>query len=148
MRKILHLDSPRDHYHCDAAVVWCFDQRFAIAYRKLLKRAGIQHPDSIIVAGGAKCLASPNPDAEREFVLDQIGTSIRLHGTDRVMLMVHSDCGAYGGLAAFTGDEKAESTHHHAELQRAAAFLRHQLPQLSIDCYFVNFEGIWQIDAA
>jgi carbonic anhydrase len=43
-----------------------------------------------------------------EFVLEQIRKSIRLHGTRRVILMVHSDCGAYGGLAeGFRGDARA-----------------------------------------
>ena len=61
--------------------------------------------DPIKIAGGAKVLASPEREADREFVLDQIRKSMRLHGTRRVILMVHSDCGAYGGLAGgFAGD--------------------------------------------
>ena len=144
MRKIFHFDSPRENYRCDAAVIWCYDNRFELVFQKLLKRLRVAHPDRIRVAGGAKCLASPDPAAEREFVLDQIRKSIRLHGTDRVMLMVHSDCGAYGGLVgAFRGDEQAEARHHYAELQRGAACLRQSIPGLAVECYFVNFEGVW-----
>ena len=143
MRKAMHFDSPRGKYHCDAAVVWCFDARFAPAVRKLLKRTGVVHPDSIQVAGGAKCLATPDHASEREFILEQIRKSIRLHGTDRVVLMVHSDCGAYGGLAAFAGDLKAEARHHSDELQRAAALLRQTFPTISVTCYFIDFEGVW-----
>jgi carbonic anhydrase len=124
MRKVLHFDSPRAKYHCDAAAVWCYDNRFELAFRKLLKRIGVVHADAIRVAGGAKCLATPDREAEREFVLEQIRKSMRLHGTDRVMLMVHSDCGAYGGLEAFGGDAQAEARHHADELRRAAACLR------------------------
>lgn len=68
-----------------------------------MERACEKSCTSIRVAGGAKCLATPDPESERDFVLEQIPKSIRLHGTDRVVLMVHSDCGAYGGLAAFGG---------------------------------------------
>ena len=146
MRKVLHFDSPREKYHCDAAVVWCYDHRFELAFRKLLKRIGVVHADAIRVAGGAKCLATPDRDSEREFVLEQIRKSIRLHTTDRVVLMVHSDCGAYGGLEAFGGDARAEARHHGVELQRAAAWLRQALPQISVACYYVDFEGIWAVD--
>jgi hypothetical protein len=81
MRKVFHFDSPSEKYHCDAAVVWCYDNRFELAFRKLLKRIGIEHADPIRVAGGAKCLATPDQESEREFVLEQIRKSMRLHGT-------------------------------------------------------------------
>jgi carbonic anhydrase len=146
MRKVFHFDSPREKYHCDAAVVWCYDNRFDLVLRKLLKRTGIARADQIRIAGGAKCLATPDRDSEREFVLEQIRKSIRLHGTDRVVLMVHSDCGAYGGLAAFGGDTQAEARHHADELLRAAAFLRQTLPEVSVTSYYVDFEGVWTAD--
>jgi carbonic anhydrase len=145
MQKVLHFDSPREHYHCDAAVVWCYDQRFELALRKLLKRMGVAHPDHIRLAGGAKCLASPEAESEREFVLEQIRKSIRLHATDRVVLMVHSDCGAYGGRAAFGGDAQAEARHHSEELRRAAECVRQALPEVSVVCYYVDFEGVWTV---
>jgi carbonic anhydrase len=143
MRKVFHFDSPRERYRCDAAVVWCYDHRFELAFRKLLKRSGIEHADPIRVAGGAKCLASPEQESERQFVLEQIRKSIRLHGTDRVVLMVHSDCGAYGGLEAFGGDAQAEARHHVVELRRAAECLRQSVPEVSVVSYFVDFEGVW-----
>ena len=122
MKKVFHFDAPREKYHCDAAIVGCFDHRFGPGFRKFLKRSGILHSDHIQVAGGAKCLASPERDSDREFVLEQIRKSMRLHGTRRVILMLHSDCGAYGGLAeAFAGDARAEREHHQQELRGAAS---------------------------
>src|ERR1700734_4033601 len=113
MKKVFHFDSPRERYQCDAAVLWCFDNRFDLGFRKFLNRIGVKNSDPIRVAGGAKCLASPERETDREFVLEQIRTSMRLHDTRRVILMVHSDCGAYGGLAgAFGGDAQAEAAHH------------------------------------
>ena len=143
MTKVFHFDSPRDRYECDAAVLWCFDNRFEPAFRKFLKRRGIIQIDPIKVAGGAKCLASPDYEAEREFVLDQIRKSIRLHNTRRVILKVHSDCGAYGGLERFDNDPVREAAHHANELQRAAATLRAAIPNLTIEGYYVDFEGVW-----
>ena len=142
LRKVLHFDAPQGPYRADAAVVWCYDDRFELTLRKLLKRLRIEHPDRIRVAGGAKCLASPEPEYERELVLEQIRKSAKLHGTHRVLLMVHSDCGAYGGIEAFGGDAQAEIQHHLQELQRAAACVRQNFPGVTVECYFVDFEGV------
>jgi hypothetical protein len=147
MRKILHFDSPREKYRCDASVVSCFDNRFDAASRKLLKRIGVAQPDSIRIAGGAKALASPEEEFHRTFVLEQIHKSIRLHGTERAILMLHSDCGAYGGLAArFRGDPATEAAHYRAELGRAAEFLKAAIPRLTVECFFLNFEGAWVVE--
>src|ERR1700746_1745542 len=123
MNKVFHFDAPREKYHCDAAVIWCFDNRFELGFRKFLKRIGVTNSDPIKVAGGAKCLASPELETERQFVLEQIRKSMRLHGPRRLLLRVHSDCGAYGGLAGFGDDAQAEAVHHQRELVRAAANL-------------------------
>jgi hypothetical protein len=147
MTKVFHFDAPREKYQCDAAIVWCFDNRFQLGFSKYLKRLGVVNSDPIKIAGGAKSLASPEHETDREFVLDQIKKSIRLHGTERVILMLHSDCGAYGGLAAFGGNAAAESKHHEAELRTAAEWLRRALPQINVQGYFVDFEGIWAVDA-
>jgi hypothetical protein len=146
MKKVFHFDAPREKYHCDAAILWCFDNRFELGFRKFLKRAGVMNSDPIKVAGGAKCMASPEHESDREFVLDQIRKSMRLHGTTRVILMVHSDCGAYGGLAGFGGDAVAEARHHEAELRRAADNLRLAIPGIEVKGYFVDFEGIWDAE--
>ncbi len=135
MKKLFHFDSPREKYHCDAAVVWCFDNRFELGFRKFLKRIGVINSDPIKIAGGAKCLASPEQENERQFVLEQIRKSMRLHGTRRVILMVHADCGAYGGL---NDPERLEQ-----ELRRAAAALERAIPGLTIDGYYVDFTGVW-----
>lgn len=147
MKKVFHFDAPREKYHCDAAILWCFDNRFELGFRKFLKRIGVVNSDPIKIAGGAKCLASPEHESDREFVLDQIRKSMRLHGTRRVILMLHSDCGAYGGLAdAFGGDAAAEAEHHKRELLHAADNLRAAIPAIEVQGFFVDFDGIWDAE--
>ena len=143
MDKVFHFDSAPEPYVADAAVLTCFDQRIRQTVNKFLQRRGILRPDMIVVAGGAKTLASPRNDFERDFILEQIGMSIRLHGTKRAYLVCHSDCGAYGGLAAYNGDAGAEATHHFEQLQQAADLLQTRFPELNIDCVLVNFEGVF-----
>ena len=146
MRKVLHFSSPADKYVCDAAVVWCYDNRFETVFRKLLKRIGVFHSDPIRIAGGARCLGSSGQESERRFVLEQIKRSMNLHSTRTVVLMLHSDCGAYGGLAAFQHDAGKEARNHSADLQQATAFLKSAIPGLTVRAYFVDFEGVWEVE--
>jgi hypothetical protein len=147
MEKVFHFDSPKNKYHSDAAIVWCYDNRFELVFRKYLRKMGVEHSDPIKVAGGARCLASPDHASDCEFVLDQIRTSIRLHGTKRVLLMLHSDCGAYGGLqGGFGGDRDAEREHHKAQLRIAERTIREMLPAMEVECLFVDFEGVWRLN--
>ena len=148
MRKIFHFDSPADQYVADAAVLCCFDHRISTAVRKFLKKQGIERADMIVVAGGAKTLASPRNDFEQDFILEQVRMSIRLHQTKRVMVMSHPDCATYGGLAHFKGDRDAEADHHRSELLRAGELLTTNFPNISVEPYFVKFDGIWEIKGA
>ena len=143
MDKIFHFDSAPDPYVADAAVLTCFDQRIRATVNKFLQRRGILRPDMIVVAGGAKTLASPRNDFERDFILEQVRMSILLHKTERAYIMCHSDCATYGGLAAFKGDREVESKHHCQELERAKGLLKDRFPDLEVECFFVNFEGVF-----
>jgi carbonic anhydrase len=143
MEKVFHFDSAPEPYVADAAVLCCFDQRIRVAVNKFLQKRGVLRPDMIVVAGGAKTLASPRNDFERDFILEQVRMSILLHKTERVFLMSHSDCATYGGLAAFGGDRERESSHHQQELQRAAGLIRDRFPEVKAQTFFVTFEGIF-----
>ncbi len=148
MDKIFHFDSAPDPYVADAAVLTCFDQRIRSTVNKFLQRRGILRPDMIVVAGGAKTLASPRNDFERDFILEQVRMSVLLHKTQRVFLMCHSDCATYGGLAAYKGDRPAEAEHHQQELKRAAQLVNENFPALQVECFFVNFEGIFACESS
>ena len=148
MTKRFHFESPTETYRADAALVWCFDDRFTLAVSKFLKRSGVSRTDSIRVAGGPKALASPDDEAARAFVLEQLRLSRKLHATERVILIAHSDCLAWGGLARFQGDVRAESEHHRAALARAAEVVRSAIPEMRIECLFVDFEGVWEPETA
>lgn len=148
MRKVFHFTSPTERYECEAAIVWCFDNRFELVLRKLLKHLGVVYFDPIRIAGGTKCLSSPEYERDRDFLMEQIRISMRLHETKSVILMLHSDCGAYGGLSAYENNSEKEAQHHCQELQRAAAYLLSQIPELSVKTFFVDFDGVWEVDKA
>ena len=140
MEKVFHFDSPPQPYVADAAVLCCFDQRIRLAVYKFLQKQGILRPDMIVVAGGAKTLASPRNDFERDFILEQVRMSILLHRTERIFLMSHSDCATY---AAFGGDPEKEALHHKQELHRAAHLIQDKFPEVRVESFFVTFEGVF-----
>ena len=144
MHQVFHFDSPSAPYVADAAVLNCFDHRISTTVQEFLKKQGIEHPDMIIVAGGAKTLASPRNHFEQDFILEQVRMSIRLHHSKRVLAMSHSDCATYGGLAHFNGDCDAEAAYHCNELLHATELLTSNFPGISVEPYFVKFDGVWK----
>ena len=148
MHKLFHFDSPPEVYRADACVISCFDARFELAERKLLKRRGVAWADRVRVAGGAKSLASPDDPSARAFLLNQVRLSVRLHAPPEVLLVAHADCGTYGGFQAFGCDPEREVAHHRAELATAAAVLRAETPGLEVRAFFLGFDAAWEVPCA
>jgi len=136
MRKLFHFDSPAAVYQAEACVIACFDARFDQALRKFLKRRGIAVYDQIRIPGSAKSLAAPECEPDRDFVLRMLRVSMRLHGAGRVLLFGHNECGAYPGASPETIG---------VDLLEAARFLRASEPTLAIECYFVDFDGVYAL---
>ncbi len=141
MEPFVKFESSQEHYTADACVVWCYDDRFY----KLLKAFGKQerfgYIDVVKVAGGAKAL-SGDVSSDRDFVLDQIKKSVILHGTKRIVLMLHRDCGAYGGSKAFP-DAEAEKEELIKQLHRAQDVVKKEVPDCSVDACFADFDGLY-----
>src|SRR2546421_10175798 len=131
MEKAFHFqfDSVIGFYRSDAVAVYCFDDRFTLVVQKFLRRLMLDRVDTMRVAGGARAFASPERESEKNFLLDQLRLSRKLHDTGRVILIAHSDCGACGGLSRFNHDAPAEAEYHRAELARAAACVPQPSPR-------------------
>jgi carbonic anhydrase len=152
MDPFVKFDSSKEHYTADACVVWCFDDRFYKLLKAFGKQEKFDHIDLVKIAGGAKALASTeSASPERDFVLNQIKTSVRLHGTKRVVLMLHRDCGVYGGSKSFAGVgasvaadvEKEELV---KQLHQAQDFVKKELRDvdgLAVDAVFADFDGLY-----
>ena len=136
MVKRFHFDSPREVYTADSCVISCFDARFDAALRKFLKRRGIAICDQVKIPGSIKSLADPQFDSDRDFVLRMVRTSMRLHRSPLVLMFAHNDCGAYPGAST---DAIA------ADLPKAAQMLLAAEPCLTVECYFLDFDGVYRI---
>ncbi len=137
MRKLFHFDCPRDVYQADACIISCFDARFDQALRKFLKRREIVTYDHVKIPGSAKALAAPDRESDRDFVLGMVGTSLRLHRPDKLLIFAHNDCGAYPGAAPEIVA---------ADVVTAAGILRQAQPSLQVESYFCDFDGIYALE--
>jgi len=133
------------HYRADIFSLRCFDNRFWKTFKRFMKFMGIGDIDPESPAGGAKVFASPEKKTDREFFLREIAKSVKLHKTRRVILFTHSDCGAYGGLSRFDGDEEKEFKFHVRELRRAKKVVRKRFPKLIVETYFIDSYGVIRV---
>jgi carbonic anhydrase len=148
MEPLFKFESQKEHYTADACVVWCFDDRFYKLLKAFGKQEGFAHIDLIKIAGGAKALAG-DASSDRDFVLNQIKASVRLHGAKRIVLMLHRDCGAYGGSKSFA-DAEAEKVELIKQLYQARDLVKkelHDVDGLSVDVYLAEFDGLYAVNA-
>lgn len=131
-----------EHYTADAFTVRCVDDRFGKSFKLFMDHLGYGRLDPKSPAGGAKVFASPENPETREHYFSEIATSIKLHHARRVLLSTHHDCGAYGGIARFGGDENKELEFHILEHQKARAAVSARFPDLKIETYFIDTQGV------
>ena len=95
---------------CNNLILHCIDFRLGKAIKNYLTDNNLLgNIDIVSVAGAAKNIASPTKETDPEFILRQIDISKRLHGITSVIIMNHTDCGAYGGRKAFASDEEEKT---------------------------------------
>jgi len=136
MEKLFHFDTPSEVYKADACVVSCYDARFELVLRKFVKRRGLGLVDHLKIAGSVKGLASPEHEADREFMLRMIRISMRLHQPKLVVMVGHADCGAYGDAPPETIAD---------DLRVAQQIVRAAEPSMDVECYFAGFDGMYRV---
>ena len=109
---------------CQAAIVHCLDFRLQKSIKKYLENDGlIGNCDIISIAGGVKNL---------NFLLEQVQISKRLHSIKQVILINHTDCGAYGGKAAFASSAE-QRTRQEIDLRKAQQMIEESIPGLEVE---------------
>lgn len=130
---------------CKALLLRCLDFRLNEAVSQWLEKNRLLNKcDFVSLAGAVKNLVDPQQPTDPEVVLRQIEISQRLHGISEVILMNHTDCGAYGGRAAFEGSEE-ERSQHLQDLQQAKEKIIFQFPDLKIRRVLAKINPLGQI---
>ncbi len=131
---------------CSSALIRCMDFRLTDAINKWLEEKGIMNDcDIISVAGIAKAIAVDPQSADALFILKQIELSIKLHNTETLYIMHHTDCGAYGGHKAFANldEEKAK---YKADMENAREVINSVVPDLEVKFVLADIKDDGKID--
>ncbi len=139
---IFEYKSSMGHYTADAFTVRCVDDRFGPLMGDFIRELGLEHVDPKSPAGGAKIFSSPEKESDREYMLRELGISIKLHHVKKVMLFSHHDCGAYGGFGRFDNNRDTELEYHISEHKKAVDFIHQHYPDLIVETYFMDDKGI------
>ena len=95
-------------HHCPLAVVKCTDFRFREADQKFVEEhLGVKRFDLYVWPGSAKQIISDTV-FRKTFIEKIVSVSIERHGIEKLLLLWHWDCGAYGGSPAFDSPEEEE----------------------------------------
>ncbi|MEK9181377.1 MAG: carbonic anhydrase [Patescibacteria group bacterium] len=130
------------HLVAQAFVLICMDLRLHSDGRlaSLLHQEGIRTFDLKADAGAAQVLAAADNQPVKDWLIQNISISVNLHGIKEVVLINHSDCGAYGGSEKFSSDAE-ERQFHKVDLQRAAALVHRKFPKLKVRTFFAWIDG-------
>jgi len=118
-------------HNCEAVVLACIDFRFWRETMKFVEEElGLKSYDFPKLPGAAKsindCLS------EVDVAMKCIGVPCDLHHVEKIVIVNHADCGAYGGSVQFNGDLEAEQKFHEGELKKAKQKIAEKYPNKEI----------------
>lgn len=101
-----------DQYKAQSCALFCMDFRFKNETLKYLEEElKLKDLDIITAAGSTKNIASSKILSDYQFITRQIKKSIQLHEIDKIVLINHANCGAYGSAEFFGGADKERAVH-------------------------------------
>lgn len=132
---------------CKNLVIHCIDFRLMDRLFEWLKykEMAVNTCDEISIAGSIKDLVHPQNPGESEYILKQIEISAKLHKIERVIIMNHTDCGAYGGKGAFDSQISEEATHIE-DMRVAERIIKNKWPNLDIMLVLADIKTSGKID--
>lgn len=117
----------KDIHSCEAVVLACIDFRFWKETMKFVEEElGIKIYDFPKLPGAAKAIN--DCQNEVDVAMKCIGVPCDLHHVEKIVIVNHADCGAYGGSSQFKGDLEAEQKFHENELKKAKEKILAQYP--------------------
>ena len=112
----------------EAIVVHCIDFRFQQFLDPWLQnKLGNGNYDRVSLAGGVF-----NFDA----ILEQVKISKELHEIEKVILVNHEECGAYGDMDTYE--------RHKEDLERAKLKIETLFPDLNVEIYYLHLNGTFE----
>lgn len=120
-----------ENHKAQAIVVTCIDFRLQEAINQWIEQHFQPKTfDRVAFGGGVKNLNA---------ILSQIDIGVRLHRINKVILINHEDCGAYGEVG--TQEKHAE------DLTAAKTKIKEIYPNLEVQTYYLHLDGTFELIA-
>jgi hypothetical protein len=120
-------------HKAQALVQTCIDFRFRKGLNKFLEEElNLHSVDIKSDGGGVKKIVEGG--LIREWIFANFQIAFDLHAVDRVILINHQDCGAYGGSKSFLGLED-EMAKQEIQLRHGVSVVRAKFPDKNIEAY-------------
>ena len=120
-------------HKADAIALTCIDYRFRKQLHKFFEHElGIHAVDHMAMGGGVKKIVEDGPI--RQWVFDNFDIAFTKHAVNRVILVNHQDCGAYGGSKTL-GELPDELAFQADQLTKAEEIIRAKYPDKQVDGY-------------
>lgn len=117
-------------HKCENIVIHCMDFRIIEKTNSFLRENyGADNCDIVSVAGASKIIAETNGD----YLLKQIEMSHNLHESKKVVLIHHSDCGAY--QIKNTEEEKIKQFE---DIKKSEDIIKKMFPDMEVDKVWVE----------
>lgn len=117
-------------HSCEAVVLACIDFRFWKETAQFVEqKLGIASYDFPKLPGAAKAI---NEGSEGDITQLCLSVPCDLHHVEKIVIINHSDCGAYGGAKAFGNDPGKEQAFHEEELKKAREILKGKYPDKEV----------------
>jgi carbonic anhydrase len=118
-------------HNCKAILFHCIDFRLIKETTRWMKANNLVGDcDIVSVAGSSKSIVDGSEQL-RDFLLGQINTSCTLHNCQQVILLHHSDCGAYRNSYNFSSpaEEKAKQEE---DMEKAKNIIKDKFSEINI----------------
>jgi len=86
--------------------------------------------------GGVKNIVSPQEKTYRDYVLQKIRDAQNVHPFGLILLVNHSQCGAYKLARITFEDSQKEEAFHAEELKKAEEVLKKEFPELVVERHY------------
>lgn len=114
-------------HKAEALMVCCMDFRFQEAFNKFLETRNFAGCDVVEIAGGVK---------EWKQVKEHVDLAVSLHHVEKVILVNHRFCGAYG--EKLQRDHEEELATHTEDLLTTAQKIKEKYPHLEVETWFAE----------
>jgi carbonic anhydrase len=117
---------------CKNLLIRCMDFRLRDELMDWIDESGLFEGgfDVISLAGASKSLADGN-DEIRDFFLKQVSVSTDLHHAERIVVLHHSDCGAYANAYDFASKEE-EKKKQTEDMKKAKEIIAGKHPDVEV----------------